>query len=94
MNSNQQKVISYHGLTLNLASVKCFKLPLPIDKSKEVTMVVEFKTRYDFIKNPQTGEWEKQEFNETTEMTFPDYESAKTFRNEWQSFWNEYLLEE
>jgi hypothetical protein len=36
MNSNQQKVISYHGLTLNLASVKCFKLPMPIDKSKEV----------------------------------------------------------
>lgn len=33
------------------------------DIGKKNTLTVEFKTRYDYIQHPETGEWEKQEYS-------------------------------
>jgi len=82
---------THAGLTINLAQVKCIRLSNFHGIGKRNTMVVEFKTRYDFIQHPQTEEWIKQEYNETTEIEFPDYETAKSYTGEWVDIWQEYL---
>lgn len=92
MNSN--KIVTHAGLTLNLSQIKCFQLSNFIGIGKRNTIIVEFKTRYDYIKNTATGEWEKQEFNEKTELEFPDYATAKAHIDEWIEIWQEYLDEQ
>ncbi len=90
---NNNKVVSHAGITLNLATIKCFKLSSFIDLGKTNVLVVEFKTRFDFIMNPKTKEYEKQEYNEQTEIEFSDYETANVYKAEWEEIWNEYLNE-
>lgn len=42
---NSQRVVTHGGVTLNLATVKCFKLQTNIDLGKTNVMVVEHKKR-------------------------------------------------
>ncbi|NJW51954.1 hypothetical protein [Salinimicrobium oceani] len=91
---NSPRMVTHAGLTLNLSQIKCFKLNGFSTIGKQNTLVVEFKTRYGYIENPQTGKFEKQEYTEHTEMEFPDYETAVVFRNEWEEIWQEYLDEQ
>ena len=90
---NKHKVISSAGLAIDLATIKCFKLLSFSDLGKTNVLIVEFKTRYDYIKNPITGEFEKQEYNEQTEIEFLDYETANAYKLEWQEIWENYLNE-
>jgi hypothetical protein len=85
------KIISHAGLTINLADLKSIKLSI-FDTTN--TMIVEFKTRYDYILHPKTQEYEKQEYNEKTEVEFPDYETAISYRTEVEQIWEEYLRTE
>lgn len=88
------RLITHAGLTLNLSQIKCFKLNSFSTVGKQNTLVVEFKTRYDFIQHPETGKFEKQEYREQTEVEFPDYETATVYRDEWVEIWQEYLDEQ
>ncbi len=88
---NSPRVMSHAGLTLNLSTIKCFKLTNFHGIGKRNTMTVEFKTRYDYIQHPTTSQFEKQEYNEYTELEFPDYETALAYKNEWEEIWQEYL---
>ena len=91
---NSPRVVTHAGLTLNLSQVKCFRLSNFSGIGKRNTLTVEFKTRYDYILHPTTGEFEKQEYNETTDLEFPDYETAKAYSDEWIEIWQEYLDEQ
>ena len=91
---NSPRLATHAGLTLNLSQVKCFKLNGFSKMGKQNFLVVEFKTRYDFIQHPETGNWVKQEYNEQTEIEFPDYETASAHRNEWEDIWQDYLDEQ
>ena len=91
---NKPKVITYSGVTINLAQVKCFRLSFFEDIGKDHTIIVEFKTRYDYIFNPATKEFEKQEYNESTEIEFPDGKTADSFLKDWESYWQQYLNEQ
>ena len=88
---NSPRVVTHGGVTLNLATIKCFKLQTSINLGKTNVMVVEHKKRYDYIQLPQTGEYEKQEYNEITEVEYPSYDSAEAHRNEWEEIWQDYL---
>ena len=88
---NSPRVVTHAGLSLNLSRVKCFRLSNFNDIGKKNTLTVEFKTRYDYIQHPETGEFEKQEYNEKTEVEYPTYSSAEAHRNEWEEIWQDYL---
>ena len=88
---NSQRVVTHGGVTLNLATIKCFKLQTSIGLGKTNVMVVEHKKRYDFIQHPKNGKYKKQEYNEVTEVEYLTYESAEAHRNEWEEIWQEYL---
>ncbi|MBF0694661.1 MAG: hypothetical protein IR153_06350 [Flavobacterium sp.] len=91
---NSPRLVMHAGLTLNLLQVKCFRLSNFSSIGKRNTLTVEFKTRYDYIQHPATEQWEKQEYNEFTELEFPDYETALAYTNEWIEIWQEYLDEQ
>lgn len=91
---NSPRLVTHAGLTLNLSQVKCFKLNSFSTFGKKNTLVIEFKTRYGFIEHPKTGEFLKQEYNEQTEVEFPDHEIAVVYRDEWENIWQEYLDEQ
>ena len=91
---NSPRLATHAGLTLNLSQIKCFKLNGFTSLSKRNTLVVEFKTRYDFIQHPETGKFEKQVYNEHTEVEFPNYETAVAHRDEWEDIWQDYLDEQ
>lgn len=88
---NSPRVVYHGGLTVNLSEVKCFHLSNFSGIGKRNTLTVEFKTRFDFIRNPETGGFEKQEYNEKTELEFPDYDTAKAYTDEWIEIWQDYL---
>jgi len=91
---NSPRLVTHAGLTINLSQVKCFRLNSFTDIGKKNTLVVEFKTRYDYIQYPETNEFEKQEYNEQTEIEFPDYDTAKAYSDGWIEIWQEYLDEQ
>lgn len=88
---NSPRVVTHGGVTLNLATIKCFKLQANFDLGKTNVMIVEHKNRFDYIQHPHTGEYEKQEYKEITEVEYVSYESAEAHRNEWEEIWQEYL---
>lgn len=88
---NVPRVVTHGGVTLNLATIKCFKLQTNFDLGKTNVMIVEHKNRFDYIQHPYTGEYEKQEYKEITEVEYVSYESAEAHRNEWEEIWQEYL---
>jgi len=92
MKSN--RVITHGGVTLNLASIKSFKVQTNINIGKTNILVIEHKKRYEFLEHPKAGEFIKQEFNETTEVEYPSYDSAVAHRDEWAEIWQEYLDEQ
>ena len=91
---NSPRLTTHAGLTLNLSQIKCFKLNSFSTIGKKNTLVVEFKTRYGYVEHPETGKFEKQEYNEQTEVEFPDYDTAVAHRDEWVDFWQDYLDEQ
>ena len=89
------EIVEHNGLVLDLSQVKCFKqegcyigtgFGLP-----KHGMIVEFKTRYDYIKHPASGKFIKQKYNETVEFDFPDFKTATTIIGEWEKIWRKYL---
>ncbi len=88
---NSQRVVTHGGVTLNLATIKCFKLQSNIDLGKTNVLIIEHKKRYDYIQHPESGKYEKQEFNEVTEVEYPNYALAESNRNDWEEIWQEYL---
>ena len=90
---NTSKLITHAGLTINMADVKCIKLRNFSNIGKPNTMTVEFKTRFTYVQHPITGEFELRECHETTELEYPDYDTAKAYTLEWIEFWKEYLEE-
>ena len=88
---NSPRVVTHGGITLNLATIKCFKLQTKSDLGKTNVIFIEHKTRFDYIQHPETGEFEKQEYNEKTEVEYPSWSSAEAHRNEWEEIWQDYL---
>ena len=88
---NSPRVTTHEGLTLNLSTIKCFNIPSYHLSEGTNTFVVEYKTRFDYIQHPQTGAYEKQEYNEITSIDFPTFEEATIYRDEWRAIWQDYL---
>jgi len=86
----EAETLTYGGLTLDLSQVKCFKQIGCFGESKH-SMIVVFKTRYDYIKHPETGKYIKQKYNETVEVGFPDFATASAYIRDWEDYWEKYL---
>lgn len=88
---NSPRVVTHGGVTLNLATIKSFHIQNNIKLGKTNVLVFEHKTRFDYILNPNSNEFEKQEYNETTEIEFLSWDLADACRTEWEDIWQDYL---
>ena len=86
-------LFTHGGITLDLSQVKAFHLDGYSPRGRTHILRIEFKARYEFIRNPQTGEYEKVLINDFTEHAYADYATADAHRDEWQGYWQDYLEE-
>lgn len=86
------KVVSYDGLTLNLATLRAIRVDFD---PEEVLfhLIFEHKTRVSYVPLPQSRSYEKQEFQEETRVTFHTEEKLNYHLREWQEMWQNYLNE-
>ncbi len=72
------KVVSHAGVTLDLAQVKCFKLS-PFSEVNDDTekIVIELKTRVEYIFNPETRKWEKETITDSIRQQFASYDQQR-----------------
>lgn len=87
------RVITHGGVTIDLETVKCFKVQTYTEVGKSNVLTIEHKSRVDYILNPKTEEFEKQIYNDKTEVEYPNYDSACAYRDEWSEIWQDYLNE-
>jgi len=92
---NKPKVVTDGQTSINLADVKCLRvISIRELDIKKAFLVIEFKSRFEYIFNPESGEYEKQEFNDKTEIEFSEYEMAIAYKRDWENMWQEYLEEQ
>jgi len=89
---NKSKIIGHAGVYFDLSKVKCFKLSPFTGTSKDNTLIIEFLIRTEFLFHPAVEEWGKEVYNDTVEIEFPDYETAKQYTKEWAEIWQDYLV--
>ncbi|GHT79205.1 hypothetical protein AGMMS50262_22640 [Bacteroidia bacterium] len=86
------KVVTENGLTIDLSQVKCFKREESFnDRCRKI--IIELKTRYEYIKHPGTGKFIKQKINDTVEYECCDYETACQYQIELKETWQKNLDE-
>jgi len=85
------KVVYHAGASVDLSQIKCFRLTNFEGIGKRNTLTIEFKKRLEYVFNPAIEEYEKEEINDTTEIVFPDWESARQHTEEFQEIWSDYL---
>ena len=79
---NKPKVVTDGRISINLADVKCFKIVSIREPERKTFLTVEFKTRYGYILNPEVDKFEKQEYNDKTEIEFEEYEMAIAYKTD------------
>ena len=85
------KIISHAGVYIDISKVKCFRLSQFIGDGKGNILIIEFLPHIECFWHPGIEEWEKEVLNSTTEIEFPDYDTAKAYAKEWSDIWQEYL---
>ena len=85
------KVAQHGGQTVNIANVKNIKLSQFTEFGKNYTIIIEFKTCYEYIYNPNTDKYKMIEINDVAEEEFPDWSSASAYFEEWKGIWQYYL---
>jgi hypothetical protein len=92
---NKPKIVVNSRIALNLAEVKCIRIISTSELDiKKFLLVFEFKARCSYIFNPESEKYERQEYNEKTEIEFSDFEMAQQYQLEWIDIWQEYLEEQ
>ena len=89
----KSKIVTHGGVSLDLSTVKCFKLNTNNSLGPTNLLIVEHKTRKEYVYNPDKDRHEIQEFNETSKVEYPDYDTAVAYRDEWEEIWQDYLNE-
>ncbi len=89
----ESKIVNSGGVSFDISQVKCFKLNSNRDFGPTNKLVIEFKTRAEYIWNPEIGIYEKQLYNDTIEVEFSDWETARNYTIEFEEIWQDYLEE-
>ena len=89
---NKPTVIYHEKIALDLSKIKCIKL---VSKSvRDVNRIlIEFKTRYEYVFNPNTGVYDKEKIDDFTELIYPEYDMARMVVIEFKEIWQDFLDE-
>lgn len=91
---NSPKVVTDGRISINIADLKCIKVMSEKHENfKKFFLIFEFKTRFEYIINPETQKFERTEFNDIASHEFSEYEMAVAYKSDWESMWQDYLDE-
>lgn len=84
------RVIYIHRNLVEIDKIKAICLNTFFDIKPDVNVIkIEFKTRKEYIYNPNTESWELETFDDVLLIEYPDYDTAKVYldeiREEWQA---------
>ncbi len=86
------RIITHGGITLDLESVKCFKVQTMVESGKSNILTIELKNcKSEYIFNPNTKSYELHGSTDSIEVSYTSYESACQYRDEWSKIWEDYL---
>ena len=91
--TQEPKIIEHAGVIVDLSKIKCFRLNQFTNIGKQNTLTIEFKTRIEYVWNPNSSQFEKEEIKDFTEIEFPSYETAKLYTKEFEEIWQDYLVD-
>lgn len=86
---NTPELVTHAMVTVDLSQIKCIKHGY--NKKGKNVLIIELKTRYEYIKNPETNKWKKQKYDDKIEMVFDCWEEADIHQKEWLEIWQNYL---
>ena len=89
---SKPKVIYHENIAIDLSKIKAIKL-LPWYAGDLKRIKIEFKNRFEYVFNPNTKEFDKEEINDSTELKFDGNEKAKQVLLEFMEIWQNYLDE-
>ncbi len=55
-------------------------------------LIVEYRKRFEYVLNPLSGEYERHEITDIVEMEYPDSGVAKSYKDDIDEMWEDYLL--
>jgi len=89
------RIITHGGVTVDLETVKCFKVQTYTEIGKSNVLTIEFKTsNVKYIFNPETEKFELHSFNDKTEIEYSSYDTACAYRDEWADIWQEFVTDQ
>ena len=87
------QIITHGGITLDVFRIKSFQIDTYNPRERSPILRIEFKSRYENLWNPGTKEYEQVFINDFIEHPYADYDTAPTYRDEWQEIWVDCLQE-
>lgn len=89
----KSQIITHGGITLDVSQIKSFHIDAYNPRKRSHILRIEFKSRYEYLWNPDTKEFEKVLIHDFVEHPYADYETAAVHRDEWQEIWVDCLQE-
>ncbi|MEP6262011.1 MAG: hypothetical protein ABJ092_10570 [Gillisia sp.] len=87
------QIITHGGITLDVSRIKSFQIDTYNPRERSHILRIEFKSRYEYLLNPGTKQYEQVLINDFIEHPYADYDTAATYRDEWQEIWVDCLQE-
>ena len=85
------QTFTHGGITLDFSRIKSFHIDTWSPNKRSHILRVELNSRYEFVYNPGTEEYEKVLISDFIEHPYADYDTAEAYRDEWEGYWQDYL---
>jgi hypothetical protein len=89
---SKPKIIYHEKVAIDISKIIAIRL-LPKYAGDTKRIKIEFKARYEYVFNPNTKEFDKEEINDSTELKYDENEKAQKVLLEFMKIWQEYLDE-
>jgi hypothetical protein len=87
---NKPKIIYHEKTAIDLSRIKYIKLvPKIVGDTKRV--LIQFNTRYEYVFNPNTGVYDKENMDDFVELKYDENEKAQQVLLEFIEIWQDYL---
>lgn len=89
---SKPKIIFHENIAIDLSKIKAIKL-LPKYAGDTKRIKIEFVTRCEYVFNPNTKEYNREEVDGSIELKYDENEKAQQVLIEFMKIWQDYLNE-
>ena len=89
----KSQIVTHAGITMDVSNIKAFHIDGYSPRERSQILRIELKSRYEYLWNPGTKEYDKVLINDFMEHPYADFNTAVAYRDEWQEIWEDFLQE-